>query len=163
MYQRSLIILKPDAVHRRLIGTIIQRLENAGLQIHAAKLTTATPEKAKRHYAEHIDKDFYPILEQYILSGPMLLLVIGGFNAIAKIRLMVGNTIPHQAVPGTIRGDFSHQGIPDCEKSKRATPLRNLIHASANSSEAEHEIGIWFSPEEILEYPLPDAELHGFS
>jgi len=151
MYEKSLIIVKPDGIQRALAGTILSRFENAGLKLHAMRFQMVSPELARTHYAEHANKDFYPTLEQYITSGPVLVLVAGGLNAVAKIRSLVGATEPASALPGTIRGDFAHQcyppkGVPDDE------PIRNLIHASATPEEASHEINIWFKADEVIEY-----------
>ena len=161
MYQKSLVILKPDAVQRRLVGEILQRFENVGLKIHAMRLEKISGEKSKLHYAEHVEKDFYPSLEAYITSGPILIIVLGGLQAIQKIRLMIGDTIPTKALPGTIRGDYAHQGKGHQETSGEQQPLRNLIHASATTDDAETELKVWFQPEEILEYPIPDDFIHG--
>ena len=161
MYQKSLIILKPDALQRRLTGRIIQRFEDAGLKIHAMKLVKVSPDQSKRHYAEHVGKDFYPSLESYITSNSVLMFILGGLNAISKIRLMVGDTMPANAIPGTIRGDLAHQPRLDSTDGVDIQPLRNLIHASANSEDATHEISVWFSDDEIEEYAIPDDYIHG--
>ena len=161
MNQYSLVILKPDAVQRRLTGTIIQRFENAGLKIHAARFEMINAEMSKQHYAEHVEKSFYPSLESYITSGPIFIMVLSGFEAIGKIRRMIGETVPAKAAPGTIRGDFSHQGNSSEVDSKNQSPLRNLIHASANVEDAKREIALWFQPEEMIDYPLADDYLHG--
>ena len=161
MYQRSLVILKPDAVQRRLTGEIIQRFEHAGLKIHAIRFDNVAREKSRQHYAEHLEKDFYPSLEDYITSGPILIMILGGLDAIPKIRRMIGDTVPGNALPGTIRGDFAHQSKAPQESTASQQPLRNLIHASATTSDAETEIKVWFEPDEIIDYPLPDDFLHG--
>ena len=159
MYEKSLVIIKPDGVQRNLVGTILSRFENAGLKIHAVKFQTVPVEQSRKHYAEHVDKGFYPTVEKYITSGPVLVFVLGGLNAIKKIRTMVGATEPASALPGTIRGDFAHQpypapGEPDVE------PIRNLIHASATADEAATEVSIWFSDDEIVEYErINDSQL----
>ena len=105
MYEKSLIIIKPDGVQRSLAGSIITRFENAGLKIHAMKFQTVSPDQSKKHYAEHVNKGFYPTVEKYITSGPVLVFVLGGLGAIKKIRTMVGATEPASAIPGSIRGD----------------------------------------------------------
>ena len=159
MYEKSLIIFKPDAVIRRMTGQIITRFENVGLKLHAMRFEQIDAAKSKIHYAEHVDKGFYPTLEEYITSGPVLTMVLGGFEAIAKIRAMVGATNPAQAAPGTIRGDFAHQGME--KAGDKPNPLRNLIHASACLEDAQREIEIWFGADEIVEYNLPDDYIHG--
>lgn len=159
MYEKSLIIIKPDGVQRSLVGAILSRFENAGLKIHAMKFQNVPAEQSKKHYAEHVDKPFYPTVEEYITSGPVLVFVLGGLNAIKKIRTMVGATEPASALPGTIRGDYAHQsypapGEPDDE------PIRNLIHASATPYEAAAEISIWFEADEVTEYgKVSDSQL----
>ena len=161
MYQQSLVILKPDAIQRRLVGQIIQRFENVGLKIHALRFEKTTREQSRRHYAEHVDKPFYPSLEEYITSGPIIVMILGGIEAIPKIRQMIGDTTPGKALPGTIRGDYAHQVNVKPKAGEDQSPLRNLIHASANSDDAEMEIKLWFQPDEIAECPLPDDFLHG--
>ncbi len=161
MYQQSLVILKPDAVQRRLVGRVIQRFEDAGLKLHGFRLMNVTCERSRAHYVEHVDRDFYPSLEGYITSGPVLVMVLGGTGAIAKIRLMTGDTRPSDAAPGTIRGDFAHQFVDHSPGKPRDEPLRNLIHASANADDAKKEVALWFDAGELVDYPLPDDYLHG--
>ncbi|MCM8540194.1 MAG: nucleoside-diphosphate kinase [Lentisphaeraceae bacterium] len=159
MYEKSLIIIKPDGVQRNLVGTILSRFENAGLKIHAVKFQTVPVEQSRKHYAEHVDKGFYPTVEKYITSGPVLVLVLGGLNSIKKIRTMVGATEPSSALPGTIRGDFAHQPYP-APGEPDDKPIRNLIHASATPEEAANEVSIWFTDEEIVEYErINDSQL----
>ena len=105
----------------------------------------------KKHYNEHINKSFYPNIEEYIISSPIVVLIISGRNAINKIRLMVGATEPSTAAPGTIRGDFAHQSYPSANE-KDSSPIRNLVHASANLEDAQREIAIWFNENEHLDY-----------
>ncbi len=162
MIEQTLIILKPDAVQRRLLGRIIQRVEDAGLKIHALRLQMVSSELSRQHYSEHVTKDFYPSVERYITSGPVVVMVVGGFAAINKIRQIVGSTIPAQANPGTIRGDWAHQGRESAPQSQsEIKPIFNLIHASASPAEAKNEIALWFSANELIAYPLPDDYLHG--
>ena len=158
MYQKSLLILKPDTVQRRLISTILMRLEQAGLKIHAIKLKKATKEEFHKHYSEHCDKPFYPSIESYITSGPALFLILGGINSISKIRQLVGTTEPSNALPGTIRGDLCHMAYSDDNNS----PLRNLIHASSSIEDAKKEINLWFKDEEIIDYSMIDDDLMSF-
>jgi nucleoside-diphosphate kinase len=159
MYEKSLVIIKPDGIQRSLTGRILSRFEDAGLKIHAMKFQSVPVEQSRKHYAEHVNKGFYPTVEQYITSGPVLVFVLGGLNAIKKIRLMVGATEPASALPGTIRGDFAHQayaapGEPDDK------PIRNLIHASATPDEAAAEIAIWFAADEVVAYDrINDGQL----
>lgn len=159
MYEKSLIIIKPDGVQRNLVGSILTRFENAGLKIHAVKFQTVPVEQAREHYAEHVDKGFYPTVEKYITSGPVLVLVLGGLSSIKKIRTMVGATEPSSALPGTIRGDYAHQPYPSPGEPDDK-PIRNLIHASATPEEAANEVAIWFTDEEIVEYErINDSQL----
>jgi len=136
--EQTLVLLKPDCMERRLVGRIIARIEDKGLLIVAMKLIRVTPELARLHYADHADKDFYPGLETFITSGPLLAMVVEGMEAITVVRKMAGATNGRNAEPGTIRGDFS--------SSRRL----NLVHASDGPESAGREIGIFFTPEEIL-------------
>lgn len=151
MYEKSLVIIKPDGIQRCLAGTVISRFENAGLKIHAMKFQTVPVEQARKHYAEHVDKAFYPTVEKYVTAGPVLVFVLGGLSCIKKIRTMVGATEPASAVPGTIRGDFAHQPYP-APGEPDDKPIRNLIHASATADEAATEIAIWFNEDEVVDY-----------
>jgi len=144
--QKTLILIKPDAVQRGLTGEIISRIERKGLKIVAFKMLKVTPELAKKHYVEHIGKPFYPKLELYITSSPIMAMVVAGPEAIAVIRLMVGATNGLEAAPGTIRGDYS--------MSNRL----NLIHASDGLESAAREIATFFEPSEILDYHLSLAD-----
>lgn len=137
--ERTLILLKPDCVQRRLMGRLISRFEDKGLNFVAMKMLRVTPEMAKEHYAEHVGKPFYPTLEAFITGGPILAAIIEGLNVIDVVRGMVGATSGLQAVAGTIRGDFS------------ASRQMNLVHASDGPEAATREIKLYFSPEEICE------------
>ncbi|NQZ57764.1 MAG: nucleoside-diphosphate kinase [Lentisphaeraceae bacterium] len=161
MYEKSLIIIKPDGVQRNLAGTIISRFENAGLKIHAMKFQTVTVEESRAHYSEHVNKGFYPTVEEYITAGPVIVFVLGGINSIKKIRTMVGATEPSSALPGTIRGDFAHQSYP-APGEPDDKPIRNLIHASATPEEANVEISLWFDDAEVVDYGKIDDELLAF-
>ena len=135
--ERTLVILKPDAVQRGLVGEILQRLERRGLRLAALKFSEIAPELAARHYAEHEGKPFYPGLIEYITNGPVVLAVFQGKNAIAVVRTTKGVTNPANAAPGTIRGDLAVE------------TGRNLIHGSANADDAAREVGLFFHPDEI--------------
>jgi len=138
--QKSLILLKPDAVQRRLCGRILTRIEERGLKLLALKMLKVTPELSQQHYAEHVQKPFYPQLEEFITSGPVLALVVEGPGAVQVVRDMMGKTNGRESAPGTIRGDF---GL-----SRQV----NLIHGSDSPESAEREIKIYFRPEEIISY-----------
>lgn len=133
-------MVKPDGVMRGLVGEIIRRFEARGFTLVAAKLAILSREKAKEQYRDHLLKPFYPSLEEYITSGPCLLMVWEGGNVIEIIRRMVGATNPGEAAPGTIRGDLALQ------------TGKNVIHASDSKVSAEREISIHFAPGEILSY-----------
>lgn len=147
MMQKSFVMLKPDAVLRRLTGKILTRFEERGLQILAAKMMIIPRDQASEHYAEHKEKPFFGDLVDYITSGPVLAMVIEGDECISLIRKMVGATNPKEAELGTIRGDFAIQ------------TGRNIVHASDSPASAEREIALFFQDDEICEYQLPDQEL----
>ncbi|MFS3127886.1 nucleoside-diphosphate kinase [Nocardioides sp. Bht2] len=132
MTQRTLVILKPDAVRRGLVGNILSRYEAKGLAIVALEHRTIDGEMADRHYAEHVERDFYPPLRTFVTSGPLVVAVLEGDEAIEVVRLLNGATDGRKAAPGTIRGDLS--------MSNR----ENLVHGSDSTESAEREIGIWF-------------------
>ena len=138
--EKTLIILKPDTVQRGLIGKIISRLEDKGLTIQAMKLMHISRELAERHYAPHKDKPFYPGLIEYITVGPVVVMALAGQRAIDIARKMMGATFGFDAKPGTIRGDFG------------ASKTYNLIHGSDSPETAEHELALYFTPAELLDY-----------
>ena len=147
MKEQSFVMLKPDALLRRLSGKIISRFEERGLKITAAKMMLISPDLAKRHYAEHAEKPFFKDLVDYITSGPVLAMVIEGEECISLIRKMVGATNPKESDMGTIRGDYA------------IDTGRNIIHASDSLKSAEREISLFFNDSEICLYNLPDEEL----
>jgi nucleoside-diphosphate kinase len=138
--ERTLVIIKPDAVQRGLIGAILRRLERRGLRFAALKLLQITPELAARHYAVHKGKPFYEGLIEFITSGPVVVAVIEGRDAIDIVRKTMGATNPAQAEPGTIRADFGLE------------IGRNLVHGSDGPDTAAYEIPLFFAEEEILSY-----------
>lgn len=150
MIQRTLVLLKPDAVQRGHMGEIISRFERIGLKMVGMKMVWVDKEFAKRHYAEHVEKPFYPGLESLITLGPVLAMVIEGVEAIETVRKVVGGTEPKSAAPGTIRGDFAHvsYGYADTQ----GIGIKNLIHASANKEDAKKEITLWFTEQELHSY-----------
>ncbi|MEM1534975.1 MAG: nucleoside-diphosphate kinase [Candidatus Pacearchaeota archaeon] len=159
MIQRTLVLLKPDAVKRGLIGRIIQRFEDAGLKIVAAKMVWASKEQADKHYfdlgirrGEHVKKRMIDFLTQ----GPILALVLEGIEAVDVVRKMVGGTEPKTAPPGTIRGDFAHQSFMYADAKNKGVP--NLIHASSSLEEAKKEIKLWFKDSEIHSYKTVHEE-----
>ena len=140
MLQKTLIILKPDAVKRGLVGKILARFEEKVIKIVAMKMVQLNREILEKHYAEHKGKPFYESLVSFMQSGPVVLAVLEGFNAIEVVRKMVGATNGREAEPGTIRGDYS------------MSQQNNLIHASADTSVAEREIKLFFKEDELLDY-----------
>ncbi len=130
--QRSLVLLKPDAVRRALAGTILARYEAKGLKVVALELRHVDAALADRHYADHVEQPWYPPLRDYITGGPLIAAVLEGPSAIEVIRLMNGATNSVQAAPGTIRGDYS------------LSNRENLVHASDSPESATREIGLWF-------------------
>ncbi len=138
--ERTLVLLKPDCVQRRLMGRIIARFEDKGLNIVGMKMLRVTPELAKRHYAEHVHKNWYPGLEAFITSAPIVAMAVEGPEAIRVVREMVGATNGLKATAGTIRGDFS------------SSRQMNLVHASDGPDSAERELAIFFGESDICEY-----------
>jgi nucleoside-diphosphate kinase len=138
--ERSLIILKPDAVQRALVGEIIARFERRGLRLAGMKLVQVSPALARRHYAVHAGKPFYEGLIDYITAAPVVVMAVEGPEAIAVVRATVGATRPAEATPGTVRGDFG------------LMVGRNLIHASDGPETARQELALWFADEELVDY-----------
>ena len=143
--QRTLIILKPDAVHRGLLGRIITRFEDKGLVPAAMKLMHISPELAARLYAPHKGKPFYAGLIDYITSGPVVVTVLAGPRAIDVARKLMGRTFGYEAEPGTIRGDFG------------LSTTYNLVHGSDSPESAATEIALFFNDHELLDYRRPTA------
>ncbi len=188
--QRVLIIIKPDAVQRGLIGEILKRLEQVGLKIVGLKFVWATQDQVKNLYPEaetwfkkvgertltnyqkkdldakkilgtdnpvEIGKLVKRWLINYLQESPILCAALEGHETVEIIRKICGNTIPLLAPPGTIRGDFSHDNIELANENKR--PLRNVIHASDTIQDAEKEIKVWFTEDELFEYERADEEI----
>ena len=132
MSQRTLVLFKPDAVRRALVGHLLARFEAKGLRVVALEMRTIDASVADQHYAEHVDKDFYPPLRDFVTSGPLVALVLEGDSAIEVVRGINGATDGRKAAPGTIRGDLS------------LSNRENLVHGSDSSESADREIGIWF-------------------
>jgi nucleoside-diphosphate kinase len=138
--ERTLVLVKPDGVQRLLTGRILARFEERGLKIVGLKLVHVDRDLAERHYAVHREKPFFGGLVAFITSSPLVAVVLEGPNAIAVVRTMVGATRPHEAAPGTIRGDFALE------------TAQNLIHASDGAETAATELALWFAPGELVEY-----------
>lgn len=141
--ERTLVLLKPDAVARRLSGEILRRFETRGLKIVGLKLMQVTPELSKQHYAEHVAKPFYPQLESFITSGPIVAIALEGPEAISVVRAMMGPTNGRQAAPGTIRGDFG------------LSRQMNLVHGSDGPDAAARELAIYFAADELFSVASP--------
>ena len=150
MIERSLLIVKPDGVERSLVGEIITRFENAGLKIVGMKMVWIDRNFAEKHYKAHKSKPFFKELVEFITEGPVVAIVLEGVHAIDNVRRLVGATSPHEAAPGTIRGDFAH--ISMAYASKKGLGGKNVVHASGSKKEADEEIKLWFTKEEMHTY-----------
>ena len=148
--ERTFVALKPDTVRRGITGEIITTFEEAGFKICGMKMVWADEDLLKDHYSEHVDKDFYQRLEEYMSSGPVVAMVLEGVNAVKNVRKIVGETDPREASPATIRGRFAHMSFAHADES--GSLHKNIIHASAELEEAEKEIGLWFDDEEVHSY-----------
>jgi nucleoside-diphosphate kinase len=138
--EQTFILFKPDCIQRRLVGRVLTRLEDKGLNVVAMKMLAVTPELSKKHYAEHVNKPFYPALEKFITASPVIAAVIEGLEAIRVVREMLGATSGLKAAAGTIRGDYS------------SSRQMNLVHASDGPEAARREIDLYFKPAEIHSY-----------
>lgn len=132
MSERTLVLLKPDAVRRGLVGELIGRYERKGLSVVAMDLRTIDAGQADQHYAEHVERDFYPPLRTFVTSGPMVAMVLEGDEAIEVVRALNGATDGRKAAPGSIRGDLS------------LSNRENLVHGSDSAESAKREIALWF-------------------
>jgi nucleoside-diphosphate kinase len=138
--ERTLVLIKPDGVQRLLVGRILERYESRGLKLVGLKLMHAGRELAEQHYAVHRDRPFFAGLVAFITSAPLVAIALEGPNAIAVTRTINGATRPHEAAPGSIRGDLALE------------TAQNLVHASDSPENAEQELALWFAPEELLDY-----------
>jgi len=138
--QRTLLLVKPDGVQRQLVGRVLTRFEDRGLKLVGLKLVRTDRALAEQHYAVHREKPFFGGLVDFITSAPLVAAALEGPNAIAVVRAMNGATRPHEAAPGSIRGDFAVE------------TAQNLVHASDSPENAEAELALWFRPEELLGY-----------
>lgn len=151
--QRSLVLLKPDAVARGLAGRILGRFEDALLKIVGVKMVHMDAEFTRKHYfdlEERRGAEAYNSTAEFMQSGPVIAVVLEGVDAVTKVRSIVGTTFPEEAAPGTIRGDFAHQTKASSNTTGKA--IMNLIHASGNAEEAKYEVELWFSPAELFNY-----------
>jgi len=138
--ERTLVLIKPDGVQRQLVGRILARYEERGLKIVGLKFIQVDRGLAERHYAAHQAKPFFAGLVDFITSAPLVALALDGPNAIAVVRAINGATRPHEAAPGTVRGDFALE------------TAQNIVHASDGLDAAVEELALWFSPDELLDY-----------
>lgn len=164
--ERTLVVLKPDAVQRGIMGEIITRFERAGLKFVGMKMIAPDEGHFHQHYEEigtlisRRGQDIYDVTIATMTDSPVLSMVLEGIDAIAHVRKMVGPTDPKEAQPGTIRGDYSHISRQLAIEAGRTLP--NLIHASANKEEAEKEVALWFRSEETHDYETPHQQtVHG--
>lgn len=148
--ERTFALIKPDGVQRALVGEIISRFEKVGLKIVGMKMLWIDEEFAKNHYKEHVGKPFYPGLEAMITEGPVVAMVLEGVHAVELVRKIVGGTEPRSALPGTIRGDYSH--VSYAHADSKGVAVKNIIHASGKKAEAKSEIELWFNDEELHSY-----------
>ena len=140
--QRTLVLCKPDAVQRGLVGQIISRFEEKGFKIAGLKMMRVDETLARTHYQEHVEKAFFSELLSFITSSPIVAIAVEGENAVEVVRVLMGVTNPQMAMPGTIRGDFG------------LNLTKNIVHGSDSAASAEREIALFFSPDELHEYQL---------
>lgn len=151
--ERTLVLLKPDAVSRGLAGRIIARFEDVALKIVGVKMKHLDAEFTRKHYfdlEERLGAEVYNSTAGFMQTGPVIALALEGVDAVAKVRKIIGTTYPDQAAPGTVRGDFAHQTRASSEVSGKA--VMNLVHASGNSEEAKYEVDLWFDSTERFDY-----------
>ena len=158
--EQTLVLVKPDGVKRGLIGEVIKRFEQRGLKIIGLKLIKIDEDIAKKHYTEDISKRrgerVRNNLINFLTSGPVVAIAIEGIDAIENVRKLIGDTESKKALPGTIRGDFSHQSYAHADE--KDIVLQNLVHASSSKEDAETELAVWFSVDEIHGYKRADEE-----
>lgn len=151
--EQTLVLLKPDAVARGLMGRILSRFEDAGLKIVGVKMKHLDAEFTRKHYFDLEDRAgsaVYTTTANFMQSGPVVAVALEGVEAVSKVRKIIGPTFPDQAAPGTVRGDFAHQTKASSEASGKA--VMNLVHASGNSEEAKYEVELWFDASERFQY-----------
>ncbi|MFC8895848.1 nucleoside-diphosphate kinase [Streptomyces cinereoruber] len=151
--ERTLVLLKPDALVRGCGGKIISRFEDAALKIVGVKMKQMDAEFTRRHYfdlEERLGPEVYNLTATFMQQGPVIALVLEGFDAVATVRKIVGSTYPNEAPAGTIRGDFSHYSRGASAASGKA--VANLVHASGNKEEADQEVALWFDKDELHDY-----------
>lgn len=159
--EKTLVLIKPDAVERALVGKVISRFEDRGLRLAGLKLLVASEDLATSHYGDFVER-YTPRLGKemsesimkemtgFLTSGAIIAMAIEGVNAVEVVRKIVGATYPNESAPGTIRGDYAH--ISQAYANKIGITVKNLVHASGSSEEANIELGLWFKPEELFDY-----------
>ncbi|NCU38010.1 nucleoside-diphosphate kinase [Candidatus Saccharibacteria bacterium] len=156
--EKTLVVFKPDAIQRGIVGEILTRFERVGLKVVATKMIAPTKEHYYKHYEEigkmitRRGKDKFDITLEMMVQGPVIAMVLEGVEAVQLVRKLVGTTEPKSALPGTIRGDFSHMSFGYADGEGKGIP--NLIHSSGDEQEAEQEIAHWFSDEELYDYDV---------
>ena len=155
MIERTFVMLKPDGVKRAIVGDVIQRFEKAGLKLIGMKMKWVDEEFAKNHYTEDIaerrGEQVRKDLLIFVTEGPVVAMAWEGVSAIEVVRKIVGSTEPKAAQPGTIRGDYSHVSFAYADEKKIV--VKNVIHASSDKGDAEREVALWFSVDELYQYP----------
>lgn len=152
--ERTLVLLKPDAIHRGIVGEILQRFEKIGAKMVGMKLLVSEKDTAMKHYTEDLAKrrgeKVRQMMIEMLMSGPIIAIVFEGVDIVEVVRKLVGATEPKSAAPGTIRGDFAHVSYRYADE--KGIGIFNLIHASATPEEAKSEINVWFKPEELVRH-----------
>ena len=137
--ETTLILVKPDGVSRGLVGEVVSRIERKGFRLAGMKLMHMSDDLAAKHYAEHVEKPFYPALKAFMTGGPLVAMAVQGEDAVAQMRTLMGATNPANATPGTLRGDF-------CTET-----TKNLVHGSDSPASAERELALWFAEGELVD------------
>ena len=154
MIERTLVLMKPDAVQRGVMGEILQRFERTGLKVVGMKMVWVDEKFALKHYTEDLAKrrgeQVRKSMVAFLQEGPVVAIVFEGIDAVEVVRKMVGSTEPKAAAPGTIRGDYAHMSFAHGDECKKV--VRNLIHASGNREDAQYEVPLWFEPKELHTY-----------
>ncbi len=151
--EQTLVLLKPDSLARGLVGRIISRFEDAGLRIVGVRMARMDADLCRRHYfdlAERHGDEVYAMTERFMQQGPVIALVLEGFEVVAVMRKLLGSAFPSDAAPGTIRGDFSHHSLATTSATGKG--VANLVHASANRAEAQQEVALWFDKSDLFDY-----------
>lgn len=160
--QRSLVLLKPDAIQRGIIGEILTRFERVGARIVGLKMLVSDKDTAAQHYTEDLairrGEKVRAMMIDLITSGPIIAIALEGVDMVEVVRKMIGSTEPKSAAPGTIRGDYAHVSFSYADA--QGTGIFNLVHASGSPEEGETEVAVWFKPEELLAYSKVTDQYH---